>query len=160
MRIRGLGLRLRQLENALLLLLFLLMMVVAVWQIIMRHTRWGGLVWADDFLRVEVLWLAMLGAVVASRDRTHLGLDLARRFLPELPRRLVERLVAALTTLLASVLAWYCYLFVHEEMDAGTQAFGNVPSWMAEAILPVGFGLIALHYLRHTLWPGREDKFS
>ncbi len=160
MRWRRLGLYLHQLENALLLLLFLMMMMVAVWQIIMRHTHWGGLVWADDFLRVEVLWLAMLGAVVASRDRTHLGLDLVRRFFPERPRRIVERIVAALTMSLAAVLAWYCYGFVHEEIDAGTQAFGNVPSWVAEAILPIGFGLIALHYFRHALWPRREDHAS
>ncbi len=139
------------LENWVLLFLFLLMVLVAVLQIILRHSPVGGLFWADDFLRVEVLWLAMTGAVVASRDRHHLGLDLARRFLPEASRHLVERLVSLLTCMVAAVLAWYCGRYVAVERESNTLAFANVPGWWAELALPVGFALVAVHYFFH-LW--------
>ncbi len=147
-----LGRRLRYLENVLLLLFFLIMVVLAVAQIILRLGHWGGLYWADDFLRVEVLWLAMLGAVVAARDRHHLGLDLIRRFLPVRQGQWVERGTSLLTAVIAASLAFYCGQFVQEERGGGSFAFANVPVWWAEGVLPVGFGLIALHYLRHVLW--------
>ncbi len=146
-----LGKGLRILENTLLLLFFLVMVVLAVGQIVLRLGHWGGLYWADDFLRVEVLWLAMLGAVVAARDRHHLGLDLVRRFVPVRQAYWIERGTSLLTAVVAGAVAFYCLQFVQEERGAGSFAFANVPGWWAESILPAGFSMIALHYLRHAL---------
>ena len=142
---------LRRVENALLLLAFLLMMLVAVAQIILRHTRYGGLLWADDFLRVEVLWLAMLGAVVASREQHHLGLDLAQRLLPVAWAQALRGVVAVAVAILSGVLSVATAEFVRADVDSGVYAFAQVPSWMAETILPLGFALIALHYGIHAL---------
>ncbi len=141
---------LRWVENALLLLAFVLMMLVAVVQIVLRHTHYGGLLWADDFLRVEVLWLAMLGAVVASREQHHLGLDLAQRLLSPVWAQAVRRIVAVAVAILSVVLSVATAEFVRADVDSGVYAFAQVPSWMAESILPLGFALIALHYARHA----------
>ncbi len=146
-----LGWFLRQIENILLLLAFLLMIVVAVLQIILRHTAQGGLMWADDFLRIEVLWLAVLGAVVASRDQHHLGLDIAQRFLPPAWAQPLRRLVALSVAALSAVLSVVTWQFVQLDKDSGVYAFAQVPSWMAESILPLGFALISMHYARHAL---------
>ena len=46
----------------------------------------GGVYWGDSAVRVMVLWVTMLGAMVASRDDSHIRIDLVGRFLKDLCR--------------------------------------------------------------------------
>jgi TRAP-type C4-dicarboxylate transport system permease small subunit len=60
------------------------MISLAFAQIVLRNGFDGGIVWADSLLRIMVLWIALIGAVVASRDQRHINIDLISRFLPPL----------------------------------------------------------------------------
>jgi len=62
-------------EDALLVAMLALMIGVAVTQIVLRNGFDGGLLWGDAFLRVLVLWIGLTGALVASRDRRHINID-------------------------------------------------------------------------------------
>ena len=57
----------RRLEEALLALLLTAMIGVAAVQVVLRNFFDSGLYWGDSAVRVIVLWVAMLGAMVASR---------------------------------------------------------------------------------------------
>ena len=37
--------------------------------------------------------------------------------------------------------------FVRDEFSSGTFVFARIPSWYAEIIIPVGFGLFVFHFL-------------
>ena len=54
-------------ETAILVLLLTAMMLLASSQIALRNFFASGFAWADEALRLMVLWLAMIGAV-AARD--------------------------------------------------------------------------------------------
>lgn len=142
---------LRWFEALLLGFMFFTMILVAVAQIVLRHTSIGGLTWGDAFLRVWVLWLAMAGAVVASRDRHHIGIELAARYLPTFLKGYIGAAVSLFTSVICAALSYYTWQFVHEEFGAGATAFAQVPAWVGESVLPVGFALISLRYLEHTL---------
>jgi TRAP-type C4-dicarboxylate transport system permease small subunit len=121
-------------------------MGLALYQIVLRNFMDSGLVWGDVLVRILVLWLGMAGAMAATRERKHISIDLLTRFLaPDL-----RRVAASLTTLFAAVVCalagYYCLQFVRSELAAGDLAFGRVPYWVCEAILPVGFAVIALRY--------------
>jgi len=45
------------------------------------------------------------------------------------------------------VIAIHAGRFVYLEYQMGSVAFGNLPAWIIQLILPVGFGLIAFRYL-------------
>ena len=45
------------------------MLAIALMQIVLRNFFDSGVLWAETFSRVLVLWLAMLGAMVATRER-------------------------------------------------------------------------------------------
>jgi TRAP-type C4-dicarboxylate transport system permease small subunit len=51
----------------LLVLLLLAMISLAFAQIVLRNGFDGGIIWADSLLRIMVLWIALIGAVVASQ---------------------------------------------------------------------------------------------
>ncbi|MGH8496673.1 MAG: TRAP transporter small permease [Gammaproteobacteria bacterium] len=137
----------RRLENASLVLLLSAMIALAAAQIFLRNVLDSGLVWADELLRILVLWVAMLGAVAASRDRHQITIDILSRFLPQRARIVTGLLVDLFTAGIAGLLAWHSGRFVAETLEYGDRILGDLPAWLFQAILPVAFGLIAWRYL-------------
>ena len=114
---------LRWLESAILVLLLSGMIGVAAAQVLMRNLFDGGLYWGDALVRVMVLWVAMIGAMVASRNDQHIRIDLAGRFLPEGAKIWVSRGVNLFTCIVLGLFAWAGYQFVYFEYLDGTIAF-------------------------------------
>jgi TRAP-type C4-dicarboxylate transport system permease small subunit len=136
----------RWLENALLLGLFSGLLALAVTQIFLRNVLSIGLPWADGLIRVAVLWIAVVGAIAASRDQKHIAINLSQRYLPARARRAVLILVEAFTAAVCGWLAWYSWVFVSDSRAFGDLLFGDWPAWIFQAILPVGFTLIGYRY--------------
>jgi TRAP-type C4-dicarboxylate transport system permease small subunit len=136
----------RGIENGLLLLSLTGLIGLAAAQVVMRGVFDQGLAWADEALRLLVLWSAMLGAVAASRDDAHLRIDLLSRFLPPGGRALTAAVVDLFACAVAAVLAWYSWLFVQESREFGDVVLGDQPAWVFQSILPVAFAVIAWRY--------------
>ena len=133
-------------EDGILVLLLVAMIAIAGTQILLRNLLETGLEWGDPLLRVTVLWLGLLGAMAATRDDNHISIDVVSRFLP--PRaKTASRLVTDLfTATVCGLLAYHGARFVLFEKEAGSLAFGFVPAWVCELIMPFGFGIIALRF--------------
>ncbi|MFN3586971.1 MAG: TRAP transporter small permease [Moraxellaceae bacterium] len=138
-------------EDALLVAMLALMIGIAVTQIVLRNGFDGGLLWGDAFLRVLVLWIGLAGALVASRDRRHISIDVVGRFLPAVAARAASALTSLFTAVVCAALGWYALEFVKVEYEAPTLAFGTVPTWACAAIMPFGFGLMALRFFVQAL---------
>ena len=50
-------------------------------------------------------------------------------------------------------MAWYGLQLVRLEYEDGFTAFGAVPAWMAESIIPLAFLVMGLRYLLQVLLP-------
>jgi TRAP-type C4-dicarboxylate transport system permease small subunit len=147
---------LERLEGALLLVLFAAMVLIAAYQILARNLFGTGIPWGDGFVKFAVLWVSLIGAMLASRGEDHIRIDaLARLVAPRL-RRHIRRVTAAFTCLVTGLFAWVSAEFVIGEYQYPMMAFGAVPSWVCALILPVGFALISLRYLGHTIAPPAE----
>ncbi|MDZ7643881.1 MAG: TRAP transporter small permease subunit [Woeseiaceae bacterium] len=96
----------RAAQNAALVILLAAMMLLAVGQIVMRLVFSSGFVWADELLRLIVLWIALIASIAASRGGRHLRIDLLSHFVParlaRLPRLVAEGFAAGV----CGVLAW------------------------------------------------------
>jgi len=145
------GQLIRRLEDGLLVLLLALMILIAGGQIVLRNFFDSGLVWADPLLRILVLWLALLGAIVASRSDNHISIDMLSRYLGPLLQALSRLITGFFTALVCGLVSYYGVSFVHMDFEAGTRAFAQVPAWLLELIIPLGFALIALRYLLTSL---------
>lgn len=115
-------------------------------QIFLRNVLGAGFVWADELLRILVLWLAMAGAVAASRDDNHISIDLLTRFLPGRVALALRVVADIFTSTVSGIIAWSGFNFIGLEKDFGSTALGNLPAWLFEIIIPVGFGLICYRY--------------
>ena len=119
----------------------------AVVQIVLRNFFDSGIIWADGFLQVMVLWIGLVGAVAASRDDRQITVDVLTRFVSPRFRPWLRVVTDLFTSGLSGTLAWHAWRLVKEEKLGGMTAFGSVPLWVCEIILPVAFGLIALRSL-------------
>lgn len=147
----------RAVENALLVVGVSALIVVASGQILLRNVFSIGLVWADGMLRLTVLWLALLGAIAASREGRHIRIDIVARFLGPRSRLVLAFMRELVTAAVCAVLAWYAWAFVADSREFGDVLLGNLPAWWFQIILPVGFAVMAYrHLLGAVLVTSRE----
>lgn len=133
-------------ENALLVGLLALMVMLASSKIVLRHVIDFSSLGIDPLLRIMVLWIALLGAVAASREGKHMGVDVIARWLPARAQSGVRSMTDLFTLGVCLLLTWEAGRFVLSERDKNDIAFAQIPVWVTELILPVAFMLIALRY--------------
>lgn len=133
-------------EDGILVGLLLLMIGLAVTQILLRNLFEGGIIWSDVLVRTLVLWVGLVGAMVASRQGNHINIDILERYLPSKAKIIVHFIVELFTALICSVVAYFSLRFVRMEYFDGGMAFARVPAWVCESIIPFAFAVIALRY--------------
>ena len=99
-----------------------------------------------SYYGLMVLWLAVAGAVAASRSDKHINIAVLDRFLPRQLKLAKDALVHGFTAFICGVVAWYSLAFVRTSHEFGDLLLDGVPAWMLQAVLPVGFALIAWRY--------------
>ena len=135
-----------RIETILIVVVLTIMILLAFSQVVMRNIFDEGLLWGDIFLRHLVLWVGFLGASLATREEKHINIDLFTRFIPEkwqvIPRIIIQ--------LFSVVICWYlagaAYKFVMDEITYETIAFGNVPAWYLQIIIPIGFFIMMIRF--------------
>lgn len=144
---------LRRLEDGILVSLLILMIGMAAGQVVLRNFFDSGLYWSDSLVRVAVLWVALVGAMVASRDDSHIRIDLVSRLVSPAYKHWVERLTRLFTFIVLCLFTWGSGNFVYYEYVDEAIAFGDVPAWMLEIIMPIGGGVMAVRYLLLAIKP-------
>ena len=133
-------------ENGLLVVAVLTMVVLAALQIVLRNLLGVGQIWIEPVLRSLVLWIGLLGAVTASRDGSHIAIDILTRALPARWRRRMQVLACLFTALVCAAITWHAVRYVPLEYEFAGPAFARVPTWAVVTLLPLAFGLSRLRY--------------
>jgi TRAP-type C4-dicarboxylate transport system permease small subunit len=126
-------------ENASLVLLLGSLMILAVGQIVLRIFFDSGLIWADELLRIMVLWIALIASVAAARSNRHL-------FVPERYTQVPGIIVDGFTASICGLLAWHSIRFLQITMEMDDTVLVDFPSWIAYGILPVAFLLMCYRF--------------
>ena len=134
-------------EDALLVLILAAMVVLSATQIILRNLFDGAILWADPMLRVAVLWVGMIGAMVATRSDKQISIDALSRFLSARWGARTRVVTDLFTACVSAAVAWSALRLVLDDRAAGVTAIAFVPVWICEAVLPVAFAVIAFRYL-------------
>jgi TRAP-type C4-dicarboxylate transport system permease small subunit len=138
---------LHRLEDGVLVGLLLLLISIAVLQILLRNLFDSGILWGDFLVRILLLWIGLVGAMVASRQGNNINIDLVTRYLPPRVQCMVNFIVDLFTAMVCVIVAYYSLNFVQMEFTYGGSAFAQVPLWLCQTIIPFAFTVIALRYL-------------
>jgi TRAP-type C4-dicarboxylate transport system permease small subunit len=133
-------------EDSLLVFLLAAMIIIATVQILLRNAWDTGFAWGDPLLRILVLWVGLLGAMVATRKDNHISIDILTRYLSARSKRVSGLLSDSFTLCVCSVLTYHSARFVLQDQEAGIIAFSGLPAWWFELIIPVGFAVMSLRY--------------
>jgi C4-dicarboxylate transporter, DctQ subunit len=144
---------LHRFETYLLAFLLTALLLLSVLQIVLRVFFDTGFLWGEAVSRQGVLWLALLGALGATRDKKNIAID-------ALPRLLSAKWQQAMWTTsqlaaagICAALTWYGWGMIKLELEApgvfltlgepGIFA-ATIPSWWPMCVFVAGFGLISL----------------
>lgn len=123
------------------------MMLLAVGQIVLREIFSTGVVWADELIKLMVLWLAMVGSIAACRENRHIRIDALSHILPKLAVEITRILVDLFAAIVCGVIAWQSWLYLQVEIEYQDTVLVNVPAWIAHSVLPAAFLLISFRFL-------------
>jgi C4-dicarboxylate transporter, DctM subunit len=103
------------------------------------------------------LFVCMLGGAIAAREGRLLSLSTVTAFLKGRPKTMAALFSGAFAAAITAFLFWASYRFVLQQKEAGNILAYGVPIWIAQAILPLGFGIIAVRLIRRASdsWKGR-----
>lgn len=134
------------LEDSFLILLLLATVLLAGLDILVRLLFDGGIIWIPPTLRVLVLWLGLLGALLATRSHEHIAVDIVGRLAPARARRLINFITSIFAAVVCLLVAWHSQRFIQLAWEYGDIAFGRVPAWPLQIIIPISFLLMGLRF--------------
>jgi C4-dicarboxylate transporter DctM subunit len=136
-------------EDAITALALLAIVLLPIIEVVGRALTGIGIPGSIDYVRHLTLWVAFLGAAIATRQQKHLALGFAA-FLKGRWRLAASVLAGSVATTVSLLLAWASFDMVNVDRGAATTFGGFMPQWVVETILPLGFALIGLRFFWHT----------
>ncbi len=122
-------------------------LTVVMISVVTRYVFNNPLGWADEFARVFVAWGAMFGFSVALRERRHIGVDLLYTAVPDRVKHgmdLLANLIGLVFAAFMSVTGWKLIVFL--KMLGLKSIYTDIPEWILQLIIPLGFLIFALQF--------------
>jgi TRAP-type C4-dicarboxylate transport system permease small subunit len=138
-------------ENAALVILLGSLILLAVGQIVLREVFETGLFWADELIKLLVLWLAMVGSVAATRDNRHIRVDALSHLLPGSIVKVIRLLVDTFAAVVCALIAFHSYRYLQLEIEFEDTVLIDTPAWVMHVIVPVAFALVSYRFLLNVL---------
>lgn len=136
--------------------ILLSMMIISAVQIVMRNLFDSGLLWAESYIRIAVLWLALLGAMLASQHHKHLAIDALLHKLSPPVQYWLRRFNDLFSAIICFIISYHSSFFIYSDYQQGSIAFSIIPSWLCEVIIPIAFAIIGYRYLLMALFSSSE----
>ena len=98
---------------------------------------------------------AFLGLGIATATGTHLLPRIGFGWIPKSWAPAVDRIADVLTGIVLCATTWYAYAFVVDSRESQAMvAVLDMPAWLIQLVIPVGFLSAALRYFIFAMWPG------
>ena len=141
----------RLIENIVLVTLLSGMILLAVGQIVLREVFDTGIIWADQLVRLIVLWLAMMGAIAACREDRHIRIDALSHLFPDSVISGIRIVVDLFAAGVCAVIAWHAYRYLQLEIEFEDTVLVDLPAWIAHVIIPIGFAVFSYRFFISVL---------
>jgi len=134
--------------------LALAMIALVAVNVVLRYAASLGSVWAQELEWHLLAALIMLGMSHALQRGDDVRVDLFYGRYPPRTRWWVDLASLVLLFLMAALLLWLSLAYVAQSWSVGERSPdpGGIPwRWAVKSLIPIGFGLLALHAIAATL---------
>ena len=136
-----------RLEEILLVFLVVLMVSLGFLQILFRNLIFIGIVWVDPLVRHLVLWIALLGASIATRENRHISIDILSGYLSPAHRQRVQGGVQLFSAFICLLLVHPAIRFLQNDYQAGKILALGIPMWLSQSIMPIIMLVLGVRFL-------------
>jgi len=149
-------------EGGVLVVAFLLSMAIPLIDALGRPFHGFGVPGSSEYRAQLTLWLALLGGLLAARERHHLTLSTAEAIGRAKLRDAARVFSSAVAAAVCGVLAYSAYGVVQADRQQGKLLAIGLPVWVSECVMPVAFALLAarMAWGASDRWPGRAVAFA
>lgn len=152
----GLGAAVALTENLAAALALLAMAVLPVIELLVRNLFEAGVPGSFAIVANLTLWTAFCGAMIATRDRSHLTLAFHAHRGDRARRARADIVVGFVTCGVAAMLAWSGAQYVRALTEIPQDVARWLPLWLVQLIVPLAFAVIALRSIAQAgTWPAR-----
>ena len=135
-----------RIEKVLIVFLLSLMMITAFSQIVLRNFFATGFSWADVLVRYLVLWVAFIGAALATKDGKHINIEVFSRWISGRALIYLKAVSQLCSLIVCGLLAYAAVKFIQFEAQMGGTTFFGLPVWLPQLIIPITFGLMTFRF--------------
>lgn len=126
------------------------------YEVIGRYFFNAPTIWAAELSQLCLVWGSLIAMSWVLSARRHIRVTALVGLLPLRLRQLCEIISMALIAVFSGYVVWYGFGIFHDSFSRGRTSgtMLNLPVWIAEAAVPIGFALLllsALHGLRNAL---------
>lgn len=136
--------------------LLALISVLGMWQVIGRFVFSQPSTWTEESMRRLLIWMVMLGIVVAFRQGAMVSVDLMLRLSRGTWRRTVRAIITGVNLVFLGVVIWFGIDLVARVRFQSFASMDLSIGW-AYAALPVGALLAVVAVIAHHLDPYDDD---
>ena len=119
----------------------------SVMQLVMRLFFNSGFIWADELIKMLVLWATLVASISASRENKHLKIDLISNLIASQYSMLLQAFNALITSCICIVISVHAFRFVDLTFSFDEKVLIIIPAWIAYSIIPIAFSLMSFRYL-------------
>ncbi len=139
--------KISRVEQTLITVLLTVMILTAFSQIVLRNFFAAGIDWGDALVRYLVVWVAFIGAAIATREGKHITIDILSRWFTGAGSVAIQALICFFSAAICALLSVAAIKFVWIEAQMGNIAFFKLPGWVPGLIIPITFGLMTLRFM-------------
>jgi len=139
-------------------LLFVASGVMLTYEVLARYFFIRPTIWAAELSQLCMIWGCLIGMPWLLSARRHIAVDAVIRLLPRGVQRGAEAFAMIAVAVFSALVAWKGWDIFHDSFERGrtTGSMLDLPSWVAELAVPVGFALLFVQALVETgrAWRG------
>ena len=112
----------------------------------------GGFIWAQKLALVMMIWVALLGASMATYERSHLALEFGEKLWPAKALPIVKAVALLVAASFCAAAWWLARDLVIAQRQEGLRVDANdwLRTWWAFSIVPYAFGAMAIRLLAQS----------
>lgn len=132
------------------------------WEVAARYFFIRPTIWAAELSQLCLIWGCLISMPWVLAARRHIRITAVTSLLPPRAARALELLVMLIIAVFSAVVLWQGWHIFEVSFDRGrtTGSLLNLPAWLAELAVPVGFALLLVQaviegvgVLRHGATP-------
>ncbi|MGB3975290.1 MAG: TRAP transporter small permease [bacterium] len=137
-------------ENIVMGVLLLCLVLLSFYQVGGRLFFNAGIKDGDTIVYHLVLWTGLWGAILATRDKQHINIDVISRFASVRNRFLIQSITNIFSAIICGILLWASILFIRDEIHYTQTTILNIRLWIYQLIIPYAFLITSVRFFIYS----------